>query len=153
MKKLAVALCILLCVGFTLSAAVDVKADDLPAGAIASDSDLGGVSLVPGTGTAEVVASGSDESGYSNMLTLSGDALLSFQATAGETLTVTGAVPAGDNPFELEISSDSGVSEAVEGEASDGGTMVVTFPVEADGTYSISSVDGNPVSLYQVTVG
>lgn len=151
MRKAIAVLCILLCVGFTLSAAVDVKADDLALGAISSDSELNGVSIVPGTGSAEVAAADA-ASGYSNVLTISGDASISVQATAGETLSVTGAVPADGDSFDLSIVSDSGVEEIAGGEASADGLMVVTHPVAEDGLYMISSAYGNPVSIYEVAV-
>ena len=85
------------------------------------------------------------------MLTLSGDAALSFQASAGEMISIIGAVPSGDEPFEVMISSDAG-AEVAGGEAADGGVMLVEHPAGDDGMYMVCSAYGNPVSIYQVTV-
>ena len=150
MRKAIAVLCILLSVGFTLSAAVDVKADDLSVGAISSDSEFDGVSIVLGTGSAEVAAA--EASGYSNVLMISGDAAISVQVTAGETISVTGAIPADGSAFDLSIVSDSGVEEIAGGEASSDGLMVVTHSVDEDGLYMISSAYGNPVSIYEVSI-
>ena len=151
MKKQFAALCILLCAGFTLSAAVNVQADDFPAGIISSDSELNGVTVVPGTGTAEVTASADATAGYSSVLTISGDAALSVQAAAGEEISVIGPVPADGGAFALAIASDSGYTGIAEGTASDGGAMVAVHSVAEDGLYMISSADGNPVSIYGIT--
>ena len=147
MKRLIIALCILLCAGFTLSAAVNVDADDLALGAVAGDAELGGVSLTLGSGSAEV--SSSDDG---QVLTLSGDARLSVQAAAGETLTVIGAVPSDGSPLSLAISSDAGVSETVDALSSDGSRAFIEYPIEADGSYSIGSADGSAVSLCSISV-
>ena len=151
MKRLVIVLCVLLCAGFTLSAAASVKADDIALGAISANTDFGGVSLVLGSGSAEVTAAGSNDAGYANVLTLSGDAALSFQASAGEMISIIGAVPSGDEPFEVMISSDAG-AEVAGGEAADGGVMLVEHPAGNDGMYMVCSAYGNPVSIYQVTV-
>lgn len=152
MKKLFAALCVLLCVGFTLSAAVNVKADDLPAGMISSDSEFNGLTVLPGTGTAEVTASADAAAGYGSVLTISGDAALSVQAAAGETISAIGPAPADGGTFALAIASDSGSMEIAESEAADGGAMLVTHPVEEDGLYMISSAYGDPVSICEITV-
>ena len=151
MKRLVIVLCVLLCAGFTLSAAASVKADDIALGAISADTDFGGVSLVLGSGSAEVTAAVSNDAGYANVLTLSGDAALSFQASAGEMISIIGAVPADDEPFEVMIASDAG-AEVAGGEATDGGAMLVEHPAGDDGMYMVCSAYGNPVSIYQVTV-
>lgn len=152
MKKLLIALCIFLCAGFTLSAAVNVKADELPVGAVSPDMKLDGIELSYETGTAEVVAADDASSGYSRELTISGDAVISVTCSAGETITLTGALPSDDNPFDIMITSDSGMEEVVGGESSESGTMIITYPVAENGTYMISSAYGNPVSIYQIAV-
>ncbi len=151
MKKTIIALCILLCVGFTLSAAVDIKADNLSVGAISSDAEIDGVSIVPGTGKAEVVAASDTSTGYSNVLTLSGDAAVSVPVLAGETISITG-IASDDGSFNLMITSDSDVEEIVGGESSDNGTMLIVHPVEEDGDYMISSAYGDPVSLCEISI-
>lgn len=152
MKKLVIALCIFLCAGFTLSAAVNVKADELPVGTVSPDMKLDGIELSYETGTAEVVAADDASSGYSRELTISGDAVISVTCSAGETITLTGALPSDDNPFDIMITSDSGMEEVVGGESSESGTMIITYPVTENGTYMISSAYGNPVSIYQIAV-
>ena len=147
MKRLIIALCILLCAGFTLSAAVNVDADDLALGAVAGDAELGGVSLTLGSGSAEVASSDDGQ-----MLTLSGDARLSLQAVQGETISLVCAVPSDGSQLALSISSDAGASETIDDYAMDGATALIEYPIAADGTYSISSADGSAVSLYSISI-
>ena len=80
------------------------------------------------------------------------DAVISVTCSAGETITLTGALPSDDNPFDIMITSDSGMEEVVGGESSESGTMIITYPVTENGTYMISSAYGNPVSIYQIAV-
>ena len=144
MKKLAIVLCILLCAGFTLSAAVNIKADDIATGEIASDADLGGIGLAIGTGHAEVTEA--PMAGYSKALTISGDTAISVEGLVGETISLIGGT------FDVAITAPDGTVENVSGVAGDDGTAIVEYAVNADGTYTIASSVGDPVSIYQIAV-
>ena len=143
MKKPAVVLCILLCAGFTLSAAVNIKADDIATGEIASDADLGGIGLTIGTGHAEVAEE--PVSSYSKALTISGDTAISIEGVAGETISLIGGT------LDVAITAPDGTVENVSGVAGDDGTAIAEYAVNADGTYTIASSAGDPVSIYQIT--
>lgn len=156
MKRITALICTLLVIGFTLSAAVNVSADDLQLGAITSDTAIGDVSLVLGNGSAEVVASSApavdaDGNAYEKMLTLSGDSLLSFSANEGETLKITALAPSDGTELSLLLSSDTGVAETLTGTSADGVTVSIEYPIEATGTYTVSA-GGGTATIYQVVV-
>ncbi len=156
MKRLTVALCLLLVAGFTLSAAVDARADELPAGAVASDSSFGGVNLVVGDGSASVDSvsvPAADPSGnaYSQVLTLSQGSVLEFPAVSGETVKIYAQVPQDGSALSFLISSDAGLSEVLESTTDDNALAYAEYPVTADGTYTLT-VDGPSASIYEVVV-
>ena len=156
MKKALAVLCIFLVAGFSVFAAVDVKADDLALGAITEDSSLDGLTISVGTGAVSVDSSSApavdaDGNLYSNVLTLSGDSFISFSAEEGETLNVRGAVASDGSAYSLLLSSDSGLSETLTGTSEDGVTAVVEYVIPATGTYTISAAGGT-ASIYQVSV-
>ena len=156
MKKALAVLCILLVAGFSVFAAVDVKADDLALGAITEDSSLDGLTISVGTGAVSVDSSSApavdaDGNLYSNVLTLSGDSLISFSAEECETLNVRGAVASDGSAYSLLLSSDSGLSETLTGTSEDGVTAVVEYVISATGTYTLSAAGGT-ASIYQVSV-
>lgn len=146
MKKIVIALSILLCAGFTLSA-MNMKADDIQIGEISSDAALGGISLSLGSGKAEVTESASGV--YVHALTISGDTAISGDLHSGETLSIIGAAPE-EGAFEVMITSPDGVTEVAAGEQTADGTSLAEYTIGSDGVYTISSPSGSAVSIYQI---
>lgn len=155
MKKTITLALVLLMVVFSVSAA-SVSADKLIPGDQADGSVLGdGFTLVLNGGSAAVnpaegIAYTSDGLEYSQMLTLTGDASLSFDAAAGNILKLTADVPADGSYSNVKISSSDSMDE-IGGESSDGGTVYYEYEIPADGSYSLSSPDGN-VSIYSLSI-
>ena len=155
MKKTIILALVLLIAAFSVSAA-SVSADKLIPGDQADGSVLGdGFTLVLNGGSAvvnpaESIAYTSDGLEYSQMLTLTGDASLAFDAVAGNTLKLTAAVPENGSYLNVMISSADSVDE-IGGESSDGGTIYYEYEIPSDGSYSLSSPDGN-VSIYSLSI-
>ena len=154
-KTICLALVLLFAAVFAVSAA-SVSADQLMPGDQADGSVLGdGFVLALNGGTAAVTpAAGtaftSDGLEYSQVLALTGDASLSFDAAAGNVLSITAAVPEDGSFSDVSISSDTSV-DVIGGSSTDGGTVYYEYQIPADGTYTLASPDGN-VGIYGVSL-
>ena len=150
MKRFTVTLCALLALGFALSAAVEVTADDLAAGPLSEDVTLGDAGVVVGTGN--VLVDVSTDPAYAQVLTLTGDSAITLNAKQGETLTLAAAPDATTGEASVVLSSDAGTSEVLSGVSADGSPVTVEYSFPADGVYTLAANPEQALSVYQVTV-
>ena len=133
-------------------AAVNVSADVLSLGDVVDGSELDGAT-VNGNATVESAkeeAFREDGTEYTQMLTLSPLASLSFSASTGELVKVVGAVPDDGSEFSLKLVGPES-ENLVFDSSSDGGVVYAESVIPADGEYTLSPVEGS-ASIYSLVV-
>ena len=115
MRKMLLFALVLACSVSMVFAAVDINAESMASGDIASGTDIGGA-VTSGNAKVEAAEAGAP---YASVLVLPEGSSLSFDGTAGDVLKISQAIPADDTASGIMIESDSS-SELIEGSSSDG---------------------------------